>query len=62
MKTYSIPAEECPITAEVDVLVVGGGAGGIGAAVGAAQNGASVAIVEYFGCLGGLLTSGFITN
>ena len=62
MKTYSIPAEECPVIAEVDVLVVGGGAGGIGAAVGAAQNGASTAIVEYFGCLGGLLTSGFITN
>ena len=62
MKTIILPAQECPVIAEVDVLVVGGGAGGIGAAVGAAQNGASVAIVEYFGCLGGLLTSGYITN
>lgn len=62
MKTMTLPAQECPVVAEVDVLVVGGGAGGIGAAVGAAQNGASVAIVEYFGCLGGLLTSGYITN
>ena len=60
--TVILPAQECPVVAEVDVLVVGGGAGGIGAAVGAAQNGASVAIVEYNGCLGGLLTSGYITN
>jgi len=62
MKTITLPAQECAVVSEVDVLVVGGGAGGIGAAVGAAQNGASVAIVEYFGCLGGLLTSGYITN
>lgn len=62
MKKLMLPGQECPVVAEVDVLVVGGGAGGIGAAVGAAQNGASVAVVEYFGCLGGLLTSGYITN
>ena len=62
MNTMILPAQECPVIAEVDVLVVGGGAGGIGAAVGAAMNGASTAIVEYFGCLGGLLTSGYITN
>ena len=62
MKTILLPSEKCPVVAEVDVLVVGGGAGGIGAAVGAAQNGATVAVVEYFGCLGGLLTSGYITS
>ena len=61
-KIVTLPSQDCPVTAEVDVLVVGGGAGGIGAAVGAAQNGASVAVVEYYGCLGGLLTSGYITN
>ena len=37
MKTLTLPAQECPVIAEVDVLVVGGGAGGIGAAVGTAQ-------------------------
>lgn len=61
-KVITLPSQDCPVVAEVDVLVVGGGAGGIGAAVGAAQNGASVAVVEYYGCLGGLLTSGYITN
>ena len=55
MKTVNIPAKACPVVDEVDVLVVGGGAAGIGAAIGAAQCGASVALVEYFGALGGLL-------
>jgi hypothetical protein len=62
MSSVSIPARQAKIAADVDVLVVGGGAGGIGAAVGAAQAGASVAIVEYFGGLGGLLTQGHITS
>ena len=62
MKTVNIPAKACPVVDEVDVLVVGGGAAGIGAAIGAAQCGASVALVEYFGALGGLLTNGYVTN
>lgn len=61
-KKLMLPSQECEVVADVDVLVVGGGAGGIGAAVGAAQNGASVAIVDLYGSLGGLLTNGFITN
>ena len=36
-----------------DVLVVGGGAAGVGAAVGAAKAGARVGLVEAAGCLGG---------
>lgn len=32
MKTVNIPAKACPVVDEVDVLVVGGGAAGIGAA------------------------------
>lgn len=61
-KKVTLPSQECSVAAEVDVLVVGGGAGGIGAAIGAAQNGASTAIVDMYGALGGLLTNGFITN
>src|SRR3981189_2930594 len=36
-----------------DVLVVGGGAAGVGAAVGAATTGARVGLLEAAGCLGG---------
>src|SRR5882672_7757411 len=36
-----------------DVLVVGGGAAGVAAAVGAAKTGARVGLVEAAGCLGG---------
>lgn len=36
-----------------DVLIVGGGAAGVGAAVGAARTGARVGLVEAAGCLGG---------
>ena len=41
---------------EVDVLVVGGGPGGIGAAISAARRGMRTMLVERFGCLGGVGT------
>ena len=40
--------------ADVDVLVVGGGPSGIGAAVGAARAGSRVMIVENMGSFGGM--------
>lgn len=39
-----------------DVLVVGGGPGGVGSAVAAARNGARTLLVDAYGCLGGALT------
>jgi NADPH-dependent 2,4-dienoyl-CoA reductase/sulfur reductase-like enzyme len=37
-------------------LVVGGGPGGLAAALAAARTGVSVTLVERFGCLGGNIT------
>jgi hypothetical protein len=43
-----------------DVIVAGGGPGGVNAAVAAARRGASVLLVERFGYLGGMATAGLI--
>ncbi|MGY1552798.1 FAD-dependent oxidoreductase [Microbacterium sp. A588] len=58
--TYSEPARDVPVIADVDVLVVGGGPAGVGAAIGAAQTGASVFLVEEMGALGGMWTQGLV--
>ena len=46
-----------PVVAEPDVLVCGTGLAGIGAAVGAARNGASVMAVDRMGFAGGFFTN-----
>lgn len=52
--------EEVAIEHEVDVLVVGGGSAGFGAAITAARNGMDTLLVEQQGCLGGLVTLGLV--
>ena len=50
------PARELEVIADADVVVVGGGPGGFGAAISAARNGAKVLVLERFGALGGTWT------
>ena len=47
-----------PVAQDVDVLVVGGGPAGVGAAFAAARQGAKTLVVEQFNCLGGVATAG----
>lgn len=51
-------AEGLPVVRDVDVLVVGGGPAGVGAALSAARLGAKTLVVEQFNCLGGVATAG----
>jgi hypothetical protein len=61
MKTYQEPARTLPVLDEADVLVLGGGPGGVGAAVAAARNGARTLLVERFGSFGGTWTTGILS-
>ena len=56
----TMPAEEAPVFATTDVLVVGGGPAGTTAAVAAARTGADVILVERYNHLGGLSTGGLV--
>ena len=62
MKHYVEKPRELPVVAEVDVLVVGGGPAGVGAALGAARNGAKTMVVEQSNCLGGMATAGLMSH
>jgi hypothetical protein len=60
-KTVREQAKETRVAREADVVVVGGGPGGIGAAVAAARNGADTVLIERYGYLGGMGTGGLVT-
>lgn len=50
------PARDIDVIHRTEVLVVGSGPGGLAAALGAVRAGASVTLLERFGCFGGNLT------
>lgn len=59
--TVEEPCRSTPITSRTDVLVAGGGPAGFAAALAAARAGASTALVETHGQLGGVWTSGLLS-
>lgn len=58
MKKISEPAREIEVLGEYDVLVCGGGPAGVCAGLAAARAGKKTLLIEQFGCLGGMATSG----
>lgn len=56
-----LPPRRAEVAAECDVLVVGGGPAGIGAALGAAAAGADVVLAERYGFLGGNATVSLVS-
>ena len=52
--------EEISVIGEYDVVVVGGGMAGVGAAVAAGKQGAKVMLVENTSALGGIATMGIV--
>jgi hypothetical protein len=58
--TLELPPRRATIAAETDVLVVGGGPAGLGAALGAADAGADVVLAERYGFLGGNATAALV--
>lgn len=56
------PQRTLPVIAKADVVVVGGGPGGIVAAIAAAREGADTLLVERYGFLGGMATAGLMTS
>lgn len=53
--------KKIPIVYEADVVVVGGGPAGVGAAFRASQNGAKTVIIEKLGSFGGINTNGLMS-
>jgi len=55
-------AREIPVAGKFDVVVAGGGPAGLGAAIGAARQGASTLLIERNGFLGGTATAAMMTT
>jgi hypothetical protein len=60
LEHLTLPPRRAVLAGEADVLVVGGGPAGIGAAIGAAQAGARVILAERYGFLGGNATAALV--
>jgi hypothetical protein len=61
IRTIPEPNKTVDVVYECDVVVVGGGPGGVGAAIAAARNGAKTVLIERYGHVGGMATGGLVT-
>jgi hypothetical protein len=59
-KKVKEPARETNVCSEADVVVVGGGPAGVGAAIASARSGARTILVERYGHLGGMASGGLV--
>ncbi len=59
-RTIEEAARKVKVWRVVDVVVVGGGPGGVGAAIAAARTGARTVLIERYGHLGGMATGGLV--
>lgn len=55
------PSRAISVRNESDVIVCGGGPAGIAAAISAARHGAKTTLIEAYGCLGGIWTTGLLS-
>lgn len=62
MQYFKEESKQIPIIGSYDVIVAGGGPAGIGAAYGAAKNGAKTLLVETSNCLGGMAIPGMMSH
>ncbi len=60
LERIELPRRQAILAGEADVLVVGGGPAGLGAAIGAADAGARVILAERYGFLGGNATAALV--
>lgn len=62
MQIITEPERQTQVISDTDVVIVGGGPAGLTAALAARRLGVEVLVVEQQGCLGGLMTTGFVTK
>ncbi|MCW4040805.1 MAG: FAD-dependent oxidoreductase [Candidatus Bathyarchaeota archaeon] len=62
MRVITEPMRQTEVIRDTDVVIVGGGPAGLTAALAARRLGVEVLVIEQHGCLGGLMTSGFVTK
>jgi len=61
-ESFIEPSRKTPVIAETDVLVLGGGAAGMAAAMSAARHGARTLLVEKYGFLGGTFSAALVCS